>query len=322
MNFIVVGVICGALPVWLAAQSPLPKTVQSSSAPCSPNIVNNSSAPITIKIDGSCSASDKNLIQQLERMLRPFKMQAQAIENLNRLLATGGELAMKVQDIEDRIRKYNELAERMQSQSGEDGLSRAAADASKQGDLASAEAILKGLIAKEELQVERAARHHFDLGTAYTLEFNDLALAEFQKAYEYRPGDFEYAATYASSLGCDKAVPIFLKAIENGLPYAQKSRKVADTLAKIFAIMSVNLLLCHGQQEAEEMLNRDLNAAKLDPFAGDAKAWFLMVLSSAELWRFDNSNACSHAKEAAQAAFSVEMKEAADDQAKRYCSPQ
>jgi hypothetical protein len=86
-------------------------------------------------------------------------------------------------------------------------LSKQAVEALKEGNLSSAESLLKNLTAKEDKQIEkqqeRAARNHFNLGSVYELQFKPLlALSEYEQAYRYRPQEYKYAGEYACPPSC------------------------------------------------------------------------------------------------------------------------
>jgi hypothetical protein len=157
------------------------------------------------------------------------------IGNLNELLDKKNvELAEKVREVEDWTKKYGELSQRLEQQPADDELSKQAGDALKEGDLSRAEALLKELVAKEEKQVDRTARNHFNLAEVYDLRFQPLlALPEYERAYQYRPQEFSYAFAYAAILQKQNrhpaAEPVYLVALRNARDLRSDS-DVARTL--------------------------------------------------------------------------------------------
>jgi tetratricopeptide (TPR) repeat protein len=197
------------LPVWAVAQPPGAATTntQTSSGSCSPTIVGSGNGPITVQLPG-CAVdpqSEKRLIGLVEKFFAQFpdaRRNQATIDNLNELLIVSKtELANKVQEVEEWTTKYRELSDRLAVQPADDELSKQAADALKKGNLGRAESLLKDLLAKDEKQVERVARNHFNLGSVYNLQFEPLlALPEYEQAYRYSPQRFEFAAEYARLL--------------------------------------------------------------------------------------------------------------------------
>ena len=217
------------IPAWSAAQIPAAiKPTQASSGNCSPNIISSGSGPVTVQLTGSCTGVDPRLVQQLTESLQKFLAQLpklaadqRTVTNLNDFLAKKDvELADKVQEVKGWMEKYRELEQRLQQQPADDELSKRAGDALKEGNLNRTEALLKELLAKEEKQVDRTARNHFNLAEVYDLRFQPLlALPEYEKAYQYRPQDFSYAYAYALILYKQnrhpEAEPVYLTALRN-----------------------------------------------------------------------------------------------------------
>ena len=108
--------------------------------------------------------------------------------------------------------------QRLQQRPPDDELSKETGEALKSGNLNRAESLLKDLLAKEETQVDRTARNHFNLAALYELRFQPLqALSEYAKAYQYRPDEFRYAINYADLLHKQnrhgEAAPVYLAAL-------------------------------------------------------------------------------------------------------------
>src|SRR6266852_3408967 len=193
------------LPACIAAQTPgvMGTNNQASNGNCSPNIVGSGSGPVNVQFIGSCSGIDPRLVRELTQSMQKFLAQfPKTIGNLNELLDKKNvELAQKVQEVKDWTKKYLDLNQRLEEQPAEDELSKQAGNALKEGNLSRAEALLKELLAKEEKQVERTARNHFNLAEVYDLRFRPLlALPEYEKAYQYRSQEFSYASAYARLL--------------------------------------------------------------------------------------------------------------------------
>src|SRR6266850_3141250 len=210
------------LPACYAAQPPgtTGRNTQVSSGNCSPNIVGSGGGPVTVQFIGSCNSIDPRLSRELKQSIQKFLAQfPKTIGNLNELLDKKNvELAEKVREVEDWTRKYRELSQRLEEQPAEDELSKQAGNALKEGKLSRAETLLRELLAKEEMQVDRTARNHFNLAELYELRFQPLlALPEYQKAYQYRPQEFSYAQAYAVLLyeqnRHSEAEPVYLAAL-------------------------------------------------------------------------------------------------------------
>ena len=165
------------------------------------------------------------------------------ITNLNELLDRKNvELRDKVREVDEWVKKYSELNQRLQQQPADDEISRQASDALKEGNFGSAEAFLKELLAKEEQQIDHAAGDHFNLAQVYDLQFKQLlALPEYEKAYQYRPQEFSYSFFYAKLLQKENrhrdAEPVYLAALRN----ARNNPKDSPTYLSDIAFTLINL---------------------------------------------------------------------------------
>ena len=255
------------LPAWSAAQTPgvAGSPSQASTGNCSPNIVNSGSGPVTVQLIGSCNGIDPRLLRDLTQSMQKFLAQfPKTIGNLNELLDKKNvELAEKVREVEDWTKKYGELSQRLEEQPADDELSRQAADALKEGNLNRAEALLKELLAKEEKQVDRTARNHFNLALAYDLQLRPLlALPEYEKAYQYRPQEFLYAFAYAAILSKQNrypaAEPVYLVALRDARDLPKDSAAylpgIAMTLNNLGALYSDTQRLKEAEGAYTEVL--------------------------------------------------------------------
>jgi tetratricopeptide (TPR) repeat protein len=193
------------LPVWSLAHVAVAGRTNSqvSTGNCSPNIVSSGSGSVTIQLLGSCSGVDPRMLSGLTQSLQKFLAQLpKTVGNLNDLLDKKNvELGQKKEEIEDWIRKYNELSHQLEQQPADDTLSKQAAEALRNGDFARAESLLKDLLAKEEKQVDLTARNQFNLAQLLELRFDPVqALTHYQKAYNYRPNNPRYGQAYAGEL--------------------------------------------------------------------------------------------------------------------------
>ena len=179
------------------------------------------------------------------------------IGNLNELLDKKNvEIAERVREVEDWTKKYGELSQRLEEQPADDELSKQAGDALKEGNLSSAEALLKVLVAKEEKQVDRTARNHFNLAEVYDLRFQPLlALPEYEKAYQYRPQEFSYAFAYAVILHEQNrhpaAEPVYLAALRNARDLPKDSATYLPYVARTLNNLGVLYSDTQRLKEAE-----------------------------------------------------------------------
>ncbi|PIE02046.1 MAG: hypothetical protein CSA79_00210 [Thiothrix nivea] len=123
------------------------------------------------------------------------------------------------QQIKDWMKRYHELAARIEEgllKEPDNILFKYAKEALEKGEFEDAAELYKKsarereenaekidkhistLKEKREQDIDLAARDRFNAGSAYELNFQPiLALQEFEKAYEHRPNNFDYAFQYA-----------------------------------------------------------------------------------------------------------------------------
>ena len=267
------------LPTCLLAQAPAtgPGTSQASAGNCSPNIVNNGSGTITVELPGSCGSVDPQVLAKLTESLQKFVGQfPKTISRLNELLDKKDvEIAQKTKEVQDWIDRFNELSNRLEQKSGDDELSRQAADALHSGDLLRAENLLKDLLAKEEKQVDLTAQNQFNLAQLLELRFEPLqALDHYRKAYNYRPDNPAIGEAYAILLHKEKkfgeAETILLHILATRRELAKASFQaysggVASTLSNLGALYIETDRLREASDVLTESLEIDRALAKTNP---------------------------------------------------------
>jgi hypothetical protein len=134
---------------------------QTSTGNCSPNIVSSGNGPVTIQLPRSCNDLDSRVLAKLTKTLQEFVSQyPKTIRNLNELLDKKNvELADKAKEVEDWIKKYNELSSQLEQHPAADELSKLAVEALLNGDFQRAEDVLNMSLAKEEKQVDEGVKH-------------------------------------------------------------------------------------------------------------------------------------------------------------------
>jgi len=173
------------LPVWAVGQS------QTSAGSCSPNIVSSGSGAVTVQLNGSCNGVDPRVVRDLTQGVQKFLIQfPKTIGHLNELLDKKDvELTTKAREIDNWIKKYNELSKELQEVSGKqlqpqpaaDDVSRKAAEALDRGDLGIAETLLNDLHAEVE-SGELAARAEVLLAQDPSAA-RDMAIAAWAKKH-------------------------------------------------------------------------------------------------------------------------------------------
>jgi Tfp pilus assembly protein PilF len=142
-----------------------------------------------------------------------------ALERLNTLLGReklrNDELTRRANEWAE---KYHELGKRLAEAGQDSELSRQAEEYLHHGELDKAGTILDKILSKEEKDVDRTAANHYNRALAFELQFEpSQALPHLEKAYRYRPENFDYALAYASLLQMQNqpqtAEPILLEAV-------------------------------------------------------------------------------------------------------------
>src|SRR3954454_5547168 len=114
-------------------------------------------------------------------------------------------LRTKTVEANEWARKYNELnaqfeetKKQLEARGEDPTLVETAQDLLHQGKLDEARKIYDRLIASDEGNVDRAAQDHFDRAIIFALQFQMVeAMADYAKAYQYRPDNPRYADGYA-----------------------------------------------------------------------------------------------------------------------------
>ena len=253
--------------------------IQTSTGNCSPNIVSNGNAPVTVQLLGSCGNVDPSVLTALTQSVQKFVTQfPKTIANLNELLDKKNvELADKQKEIDDWISKFNELSKQLEQQSSDDELSKQAVDALHNGDLQRAESLLKDVLAKEEKQVDLTAQNQFNLAQLLELRFEPLqALSHYQKAYNYRPQNPHYGFVYADFLcrqnNFKEAEPIFENVLKTYRDQAKTNPQkylpeVAKALNDLGNLYDETRRLKEGADAYAEALQIERKLAKANPQA-------------------------------------------------------
>ena len=122
-----------------------------------------------------------------------------ALARLNELLDKKDlELQAKIRDAEEWAQKYRDLHQRLTEEGRDDALAQQAKKLLEEGKLEEAGAIIDRLLMSGERLVEQVAADHFKRAQVYALQFQPhKALPHYEKAYQYRPDNVEYAFQYA-----------------------------------------------------------------------------------------------------------------------------
>jgi tetratricopeptide repeat protein len=173
---------------------------QTSTGKCNPNIVSSGSGQVKVEITDACNDDPQALRSLTEKVQKLVGKYPKIIDRLQELLNKDDvELAQKAQEVDDWIKRFNELSAQLGQSPADGELSKREADALHNGDLALAERLQKELIAREE---DLTAQNQFNLGQLLELRFEPTeALAQYKKAYDYRSEDVRYGQAYGDLLG-------------------------------------------------------------------------------------------------------------------------
>jgi tetratricopeptide (TPR) repeat protein len=208
-----------------------------------------------------------------------------AFETLGEKNIPTDQLASKLVEM---ARRYNDLrtlldeSSEKRGASGQDAtLLQIARDLLQDGNLDAAQAIFDRLIQSDEADVERAADDHFARASILALQFRfDEALADYAKAYQYRPGDLRYAEAYATALlnqrdylRAETVLTALLTQREASAKDLNALEKVANTLAELEIVYSETQRLDDAQAVLTKALKIERSLAEQNPvlFAPFAK---------------------------------------------------
>lgn len=153
---------------------------QTTSGPCSPAVAN-----VTGNFTLTCIGVDPRAVAKLNAYLGHKNV----------------ELAEKIREANGWAERYHELEKQFVETKVDRRLSRQAEEYLHQGDLQKAGNILDKILKKEEKDVDRAAKNHYERALIFELQFQTLdALPHLEKAHQYRPNDYTYALEYARAL--------------------------------------------------------------------------------------------------------------------------
>jgi tetratricopeptide (TPR) repeat protein len=167
-----------------------------------------------------------------------------ALARLNELLDKKDlELQAKIREAEEWTQKYRELEQRLATQGQDEPLVQLTQTLLKEGKLDEAGVILDRLLDAGEKGVEQTAANHFNRAAVYALQFQlDKALPHYQKAYEYRRDNVQYAVYYTLTLQqqhrYDTAYMVYKDVL---LRYRQMAQTDPQAYLPSFALMLNNL---------------------------------------------------------------------------------
>jgi tetratricopeptide (TPR) repeat protein len=194
---------------------------QKTAGPCSPAITD-VKGHVTI----TCQGVDRKALARLNELLDKKDLQ----------------LAQKVEEANEWAQRYHEVSARLAA-SDDSQLSKKALALIREGKLDEAGALLDGLVAKQEAQLDQLAANHFNRGDIFRLQFKyPQARAYFDKAYQYRPDNPLYAVIYAwnrmEEQNFTKAIEVYIVLLKqlrtkplNALLDPRKVEKVGPAIA-------------------------------------------------------------------------------------------
>jgi tetratricopeptide (TPR) repeat protein len=178
-------------------------------------------------------------------------------------------IAQLTAQVNEWVDRYERLVERQNSPGIGEEIRRQVQDLLKQGKLDEAGQILDKEIDSGEKQVDQIAQAFFDRAEIKSLRLKPLeALADYEKAYNYRPENAYYAGTYASLLfdqeQYSKADPILRKAIAyyNNLPPSD-TRWYSPFVFQLFEELGLLLIEEHQLDGAEIMFKLALDDSRM-----------------------------------------------------------
>jgi tetratricopeptide (TPR) repeat protein len=127
--------------------------------------------------------------------------------------------------------RYLALEGRLERAGVSDGLRHRVEILLKAGKLDEAGTVLDEVLDSDEKEINLVAQDHFDRATVYQLQYKPVeAMSHFEKAYQYRPDNAIYGASYAGALLMNfevpKAIPIYEKALASSREEAKKGKQV------------------------------------------------------------------------------------------------
>jgi tetratricopeptide (TPR) repeat protein len=228
---------------------------------CSPAI-SQAGGNVTITYQSnSCPELNAATVAELKAFLTKFP---KTVDRLNELLDQKDiELADRTKRISEWITKYSELEKRLATQDYDSDLSRRAASKLRENDLEGAGKLLDESISRGESRLDALAQDHFSRGQVFELEFRiDRALEQYQKAYQYRLGEFEYGFEYARLLRrqnrLGEAEPVFRASLQIARRQASERAAflpdVAKTLNELGSLYSDTQRLKEAETAYKESL--------------------------------------------------------------------
>jgi hypothetical protein len=261
-----------SLAALATTQQPQPALVQKSSGWCSPNIAN-----VIGNVTVNCIGVDPRALKHLNAELDRKNLQ----------------LADRIRDADDWTAKYKELEAQLGKAGNDSVLSQQAEEYLHEGELEKAGAVLDQILGGEEKQIDRIAANHYNRALVFELQFRPLeALPHFEKAYQYRPEEWQYGQRYSGVLlnesDFERAEPVLLATLE-------RARQQANVNPEAYPITlaSMGILYHHTQRpkEAEaafhEVVNCYRQLAKVNPVAYQPEL-ALALNNQASLYRDTN----------------------------------
>ena len=241
----------------LHAQAAVAETItQTTTGWCSPT-VGQTSGNVTI----TCQGVDPKALARLNELLDKKDLELQA----------------KIHEAEEWTQKYRDLHQRLTEEGRDNALAQQAKNLLEEGKLEEAGAILDHLLMSGERLVEQIAADHFNRAQVYTLQFQPhKALPHYEKAYQYRPDNVEYASQYAWTLQQQNsytlAQPVYQRALRTYRQLAEQNPaaylpKVAVILNNLAALYRDTQQLSDSEQAYQEALRTYRQLAEQNPAA-------------------------------------------------------